>query len=48
MGFCLARRRGQETIEDGLEKEQEAGKTEEAEMIERGTNGRSERWSESW
>lgn len=42
MGFCLARQRGQEKIEDGLEKEQEAGEVEEAEMIEKGTNGRSE------
>lgn len=35
MGFCLARRRGQKKIVDGLEKEQEVGETEEVGMIER-------------
>lgn len=41
MGLCLARRRGQEKIVDELEKEQrgEGGGAQEAEMIERRTNG---------
>lgn len=43
MGLCLARRRGQEKIVGGLEKEHRGGReTEKAEMIERTTNGQSE------
>lgn len=42
MGLCLARRRGQEKIVDGLEREQGGGRNSEAEMMEQGTNRRSE------
>lgn len=43
MVLCLARWRGQEKIVDELEKEQRGGGgMEEAEMIERRTNGQSE------
>lgn len=42
MGFCLARRRGQEKIEDGFEKVQEGGGNGGGGDDREGTNGQSE------